>query len=64
MLIDRLRNVHLYSAHGSRTCMGNAASGPDHWQQDADLFASWGIDYLKLDSCGGYPANYTTVHEQ
>jgi len=44
--------------------MGNAASGPDHWQQDADLFASWGIDYLKLDSCGGYPANYTTVHEQ
>jgi hypothetical protein len=28
------------------------------------LFASWGIDYLKLDSCGGYPANYTSVQEQ
>lgn len=33
----------IYSAHGARTCMGNAASGGDepHWQQDADLFASW-----------------------
>ena len=36
----------IYSAHGSRTCMGNAASGgPDpHWEQDAKLFASWGVD--------------------
>ena len=51
----------IYSAHGARTCMGNAASGGDtpHWQQDADLFASWGVDYLKLDSCGGYEKNYT-----
>ena len=41
--------------------MGNAASGGDdpHWQQDADLFASWGVDYLKLDSCGGYEKNYS-----
>lgn len=33
----------IYSAHGARTCMGNAGSGGDepHWQQDADLFASW-----------------------
>lgn len=54
----------IYSAHGSRTCMGNAGSGPDHWTQDAQLFASWGIDYLKLDSCGGYPANYTAGEEQ
>ncbi len=38
----------IYSAHGSRTCMGNAASGGDepHWQQDADLFASWVIVLL------------------
>ena len=54
----------IYSAHGSRTCMGNAASGPDNWTRDANLFASWGIDYLKLDSCGGYPANYTAGLEQ
>ena len=49
------------SAHGARTCCGNAGSGGDtpHWQQDADLFASWGVDYLKLDSCGGYEKNYT-----
>jgi alpha-galactosidase len=53
----------IYSAHGNRTCMGNAGSY-GHYGQDAALFASWGIDYLKLDSCGGYPANYTSVAEQ
>lgn len=55
----------IYSAHGAKTCQGNAASY-GHYQQDADLFASWGVDYLKLDSCGGYPANYSahTVEEQ
>jgi alpha-galactosidase len=25
----------------------------DHEVQDADLFASWGVDYLKYDNCGG-----------
>lgn len=38
--------------------MGNAASY-GHWDQDAQLFASWGVDYLKLDSCGGFPSNYS-----
>ena len=23
-----------------------------HWQQDADTFASWGVDYVKIDYCG------------
>merc|ERR1719410_1347179 len=50
----------IYSAHGSRTCMGNAASY-GYYQQDANLFAAWGVDYLKFDSCGGYPKNYTPV---
>jgi alpha-galactosidase len=38
--------VGIYSAHGSRTCMGNAASGgaAPHWEQDAKLFASWGVE--------------------
>jgi hypothetical protein len=54
----------IYSAHGSRTCQGNAGSGPDYWTKDATLFASWGVDYLKLDSCDGYPQNYTAVGEQ
>jgi len=53
----------IYSAHGSQTCVGRAGSY-GHERQDADLFASWGVDYLKYDSCGGYPQNYTPMAEQ
>ncbi len=28
--------------------------GKDHFLQDAELFASWGVDYLKLDDCNVY----------
>ena len=27
--------------------------GPDHYQQDADAFAAWGFDAVKVDFCGG-----------
>jgi alpha-galactosidase len=40
----------IYSSPGSKTCAGFAAS-LGHEQQDADLYASWGIDYLKYDLC-------------
>ncbi|QMU71074.1 ricin-type beta-trefoil lectin domain protein [Streptacidiphilus sp. P02-A3a] len=40
----------IYEDAGTSTCGGYAGSW-DHWQQDADLFASWGVDYLKLDGC-------------
>jgi len=40
----------IYSGPGSKTCAGYAAS-LDHEQQDADLYAQWGIDYLKYDLC-------------
>jgi alpha-galactosidase len=47
----------IYEDAGYKTCGGYAGSGePDgggsnHFQQDARLFASWGVDYLKLDGC-------------
>jgi alpha-galactosidase len=44
----------LYSAVGNVTCQGN----PGSWgfeQLDADQYAEWGVDYLKIDSCGGIP---------
>jgi len=40
----------IYSGPGPKTCAGYAAS-LDHEVQDAQLYASWGIDYLKYDLC-------------
>jgi alpha-galactosidase len=40
----------IYSSPGRLTC-GKFAASLNHEQQDADLFASWGVDYLKYDLC-------------
>lgn len=40
----------IYSSPGPRTCGGSAGSY-GHEEQDAKLFASWGVDYLKYDWC-------------
>jgi alpha-galactosidase len=42
--------IGIYSGPGAKTCAGFAAS-LDHEAQDAQLYASWGIDYLKYDLC-------------
>ncbi|MFI6470965.1 ricin-type beta-trefoil lectin domain protein [Streptomyces sp. NPDC050516] len=52
----------IYEDAGSSTCGGYPGSGqpkgggPDHFAQDAATFASWGVDYLKLDGCNLYVA--------
>lgn len=40
----------MYSCAGVRTCAGFPSSF-DHEFQDARLFASWGVDFLKYDFC-------------
>ena len=40
----------IYSGPGPQTCARYAGS-LDHEAQDAQLYASWGIDYLKYDLC-------------
>jgi alpha-galactosidase len=40
----------IYSSPGPKTCAGFEAS-LGHEAQDAQLYASWGIDYLKYDLC-------------
>ncbi len=40
----------IYSSPGPKTCAGYEGSY-QHEQQDAALYASWGIDYLKYDLC-------------
>jgi alpha-galactosidase len=42
----------LYSSAGTKTCDPNGFPGAlGHERQDADLWASWGVDYLKYDNC-------------
>ena len=40
----------IYSSPGPKTCAGFTGSW-QHEQQDADTYASWGMDYLKYDWC-------------
>ena len=52
------RHVHalglklgIYESAGTRTCRGYPGSY-GHYAEDAKTFATWGVDYVKLDSCG------------
>jgi alpha-galactosidase len=40
----------IYSSPGSRTC-GNYAGSLGHEIQDAQMYAAWGVDFLKYDLC-------------
>ncbi|MGA3079917.1 MAG: glycoside hydrolase family 27 protein [Terracidiphilus sp.] len=42
--------IGIYSSPGSKTCGGYEGS-LGHEQQDAQLYADWGFDYLKYDLC-------------
>ncbi|WP_455709448.1 NPCBM/NEW2 domain-containing protein [Kitasatospora purpeofusca] len=43
----------LYSTAGTRTCNSKGfPGGLGHERQDAALWASWGVDFLKYDNCG------------
>jgi len=46
--------IGIYSGPGPKTCGGYTAS-LGHEEQDAQLYASWGIDYLKYDLCSFIP---------
>lgn len=41
----------LYTCAGSKTCVGGRPGSKDHWTQDAQVFASWGVDVVKMDWC-------------
>ena len=54
----------IHNCAGTETCAGYPG-GRGHEYQDADRYASWGIDYLKYDWCNHGTANaeetYTTM---
>lgn len=41
----------LYTCAGTYTCVGKRPGSKDHWTQDAEVFAEWGIDWVKMDWC-------------
>ena len=46
--------IGIYSGPGTRTCGGYEGS-LGHEEQDAKMYAEWGIDYLKYDLCSFIP---------
>jgi alpha-galactosidase len=50
----------LYTAIGARTCQSLPGSW-EHYDQDAATFAAWGVDFVKVDDCGGLPAGTTVA---
>jgi alpha-galactosidase len=44
----------IYEAIGNRTCQHYPGSWA-HYAQDAKTFAQWGVDFVKVDECGGLP---------
>ncbi len=46
--------IGIYSSPGPKTCAGYEGS-LGHEEQDAKMYAEWGIDYLKYDLCGFIP---------
>jgi alpha-galactosidase len=47
--------IGIYSSPGPKTCGGYEGS-LGHEEQDARMYAEWGIDYLKYDMCSFIPA--------
>jgi alpha-galactosidase len=47
--------IGIYSSPGPRTCAGYEGS-LGHEEQDAKMYADWGVDYLKYDLCSFIPA--------
>ncbi|RRJ29504.1 NPCBM/NEW2 domain-containing protein [Halocatena pleomorpha] len=50
---DQGQKLGVYSSAGTETCQGLPAS-IDNEFNDADTFASWGVNYLKYDNCGDH----------
>ncbi|MBO0801891.1 MAG: glycoside hydrolase family 27 protein [Nocardiopsaceae bacterium] len=41
----------IYTSFGTTNCAGTSAGSYGHYAQDAKTFASWGVDYVKVDWC-------------
>jgi alpha-galactosidase len=54
----------IYEAIGTQTCQklpgsGGTTAAGNHYAQDAQTIAAWGVDFVKIDECGGLPSGTT-----
>ncbi|MGN6341763.1 MAG: glycoside hydrolase family 27 protein [Ginsengibacter sp.] len=54
--------IGIYESAGTKTCAGFPGS-LYHEKTDAESFAKWGIDYLKLDNCSNEGVDYNQRYE-
>ncbi|TCO57283.1 NPCBM/NEW2 domain-containing protein [Actinocrispum wychmicini] len=55
----------IYTSAGTHTCnKAGFPGGLDHEQQDANRFASWGVDYLKYDNCNNQGVDAQTRYKK
>ncbi|HUE26930.1 MAG TPA: glycoside hydrolase family 27 protein, partial [Solirubrobacteraceae bacterium] len=47
----------IYTDAGASGCSGRGVGSLGHYQQDADAFAAWGFDAVKVDFCGAGQAH-------
>jgi alpha-galactosidase len=48
----------IYTDAGTSGCNGQGVGSYGHYQQDADTFATWGFDAVKMDFCGAGQQGY------
>ena len=48
----------IYTDAGRSGCYGRGVGSHGHYQQDADQFAAWGFDAIKVDFCGAGQQGY------
>eukprot|EP00947_MAST-08B_sp_MAST-8B-sp1_P002199 g2199.t1 len=56
----------LYTSVGDKTCHGGWSPGSyEHYDADAQTFADWKVDYVKVDYCGGHdsPDGHKAISE-
>ncbi|PWY75237.1 alpha-galactosidase agla [Aspergillus sclerotioniger CBS 115572] len=56
-------NFGIYEDSGNLTCGGYPGSY-NYEELDANTFASWGVDYLKVDGCNVYATQGRTLEEE
>ena len=54
----------IYTSAGVTNCATHSAGSYGHYQQDAATFASWAVDYVKLDWCRVPYRNYPGMSRQ
>ena len=52
----------LYTCGGKETCVGGRVGSEDHWEQDAAVYAEWGVDWVKMDWCNSKPQDPKTTY--